>query len=190
MKNEIIDKLDSIKSYSGKVKYLNNNLRRLGSGSGRIAYDLGDDKVIKLAKNIKGVAQNEVEIGVGVYADDYSLFTKIYDHSDDNIWIVAEKAKKVSEKRIKELTGINNLYTLGIYIRKAFENSPYLRLDNTEKEFLDNNDFAQELLDFIGSYQLNGGDLNRPSTYGEVIRNGEPMIVVVDYGINNKVINK
>lgn len=42
----------------GNARY---NYTQLGKGSGRIAYDLGDGNVLKLAWNRKGVAQNKVE---------------------------------------------------------------------------------------------------------------------------------
>jgi hypothetical protein len=54
---------------------------------------------------------------------------------------------------------------------------------------LDNNDFAVDVLDFINNYSLSAGDLSRPSSYGEVLRNGQPTIVITDYGLNDEVYN-
>ena len=49
--NKIIDNL-----YTG-------NYPKLGGGSGRRVFDLHNRTVLKMAKNIKGYAQNQVEIG-------------------------------------------------------------------------------------------------------------------------------
>jgi len=44
-------------------------LPKIGSGSGRIVYDFGEGMVLKLAKNTKGVAQNNIESDIGRYGD-------------------------------------------------------------------------------------------------------------------------
>jgi hypothetical protein len=98
-----LDKFEEIKSFSGKIKAADQTLQRIGSGSGRVVYDIDGTKVLKVAKNQKGVAQNEVESGVG--RDSYfdNIVTEVYESSPDDTWLVSEKAKKVTEKRIKEL---------------------------------------------------------------------------------------
>ena len=48
--NNIISQLDSLNSFNKKTIFLNNNLRRLGSGSSRIVYEYDVNHVIKLAR--------------------------------------------------------------------------------------------------------------------------------------------
>ena len=116
-----LDEFEEIKSFAGKTKYANQYLQRIGSGSGRIVYDIDGTKVFKIAKNQKGVAQNEVEASIGHYAENEHILTKVFESANDDSWIIAEKAKKVNERRIKELTGIPSLSDLHMYLRNFDE---------------------------------------------------------------------
>ena len=66
-KQNFLPEFLKIKSFAGKMKFANQYLTRIGSGSGRIVYDIDGKKVLKLAKNPKGVAQNEMESNIGRY---------------------------------------------------------------------------------------------------------------------------
>jgi hypothetical protein len=55
--SQLLGNLDNIKSFSGKIKFADQNLSKIGSGTGRAVYDIDGTKVLKLAKNPKGVAQ-------------------------------------------------------------------------------------------------------------------------------------
>lgn len=71
-----------------------NTYRYIGSGSGRAVYDLENGYVAKLAKNKKGIAQNEVEhhISADVKSD---LLAKVVDISDDSKLLIMEKADSI-----------------------------------------------------------------------------------------------
>lgn len=196
--NEYVDnfikELQNIKSFNGKIKYADNNFQRIGSGSGRIVYDIDDKVAFKLAKNPKGIGQNEAEAGVGVYNDTQHIVAKIVDFDDNQYtWVLAEKAKKVTESRIKQLTGIPSLNELFYFLRNNEElskgNSRLFRISDEITEELYENEFASELVDLISNYGQSAGDMGRPSTYGEVLRDGQPTIVLTDYGINDEVYN-
>lgn len=188
---KFLEEFTKIKSFNRKINYTNQNLTRIGSGSGRIVYDIDGTKVFKLAKNTKGVAQNEAEANAGRYQDTHDIVAIVYDFADDNSWIISEKAKKTTEKRIKELTGIPNLNILSQYLKNYKSNYMGKResfhIDDNIKEELNENEFVQTLTDFIGGYNQHVGDMGRPSTYGEVLRNGVPSIVLTDYGLNDEV---
>ena len=181
----------NIKSFAGRIQYANEHLSRIGSGSGRIVYDIDGQKVLKLAKNAKGIAQNKAEAGIGYYGDTQHIVTIIYDNADDDSWLIAEKAKKVNEKRIKELTSIPSLNDLYYYLRNnESENkggSGIFGQNENIKNQLDNNEFIIDLIDFVANYSISVGDLGRPSSYGEVLRDGQPTIVLTDYGLNDEV---
>ncbi len=182
-----------ITSFAGKMRYADQNLKRLGSGSGRIVYDIDGERVFKLAKNTKGVAQNEEESGTGKYPDTHSIVTKVFESADDDSWIIAEKGKKVNEKRIKELTGISSLNDLYYYVRNFdARNHGQRELFHQEPEIvelLNENEFVQDLTNFIANYGQQPGDFGRPSSYGEVLRDGQPTIVLTDYGLTEDVYN-
>ena len=186
-----LDKLEEIKSYAGRINAANQTLQRIGSGSGRAVYDIDGTKVLKVAKNQKGVAQNEVEASIGHYAENEHILTKVFESANDDTWLIAEKAKKVGEKRIKELTGIPSLSDLNMYLKNHDEESHERRrmfgMDDEIKEQFEENEFIQELLYFAANYSQHTGDWSRPSSYGEVLRDGEPTIVLTDYGLNDEV---
>lgn len=71
------------------------NYKRIGSGSGRRVYDLENGYVIKVAKNRKGIAQNEVEYQVTL-ADRTHLFAKVTHVSEDYMLLIMEKAECVN----------------------------------------------------------------------------------------------
>lgn len=187
-----INNILKIKSFSGRVDYAKQHLGNpIGSGSGRIVFDIDGDKVLKLAKNAKGVAQNNAEASTGRYADTHHIVTKVIDSADDDSWVISEKAKKVTEKRIKELTGIPSLFDLSTHLRNEIDKLKGNRNNRLYAskftEDLYNNEFVVDLLDFAINYNQNVGDMGRPSTYGEVIHDGHPAIVLTDYGLNDEV---
>ena len=186
-----LDEFEEIKSFAGKIKYADQNLQRIGSGSGRVVYDIDGEKVFKIAKNTKGVAQNEAEESAARYKDYDDILTNVYESANDDSWIIAEKAKKVNEKRIKELTGILSLNDLHMYLRN-FDSQNHggrkiFGLDANIEDELNNNEFVQRLINFSTDYSQHTGDYGRPSTYGEVMREGSPSIVLTDYGLNDEV---
>jgi hypothetical protein len=65
--------------------------RQIGSGSGRNVYDIGDGYVAKVARNRKGLAQNEAEYEISV-ADESGLFANIIDATPNLRITIMEKA--------------------------------------------------------------------------------------------------
>ena len=186
-----LDQYEELKSFRKKIDFAAQNLQRIGSGSGRIVYDIDGTKVFKVAKNAKGVAQNGAESDAGRYEDTNHITTKVFEYANDDSWIIAEKGKKVNEKRIIELTGIPSLNDLFYYV-KNFVSSNNGRgnafsLDKNITEQLNENEFAQDLTEFIANYSQQPGDYGRASSYGEVLRDGQPTIVLTDYGLNDEV---
>ena len=192
-KENFLPELSNIKSFAGRIKYANENLTRIGSGSGRIVYDIDGQRVLKLAKNAKGVAQNEAEAGAGYYRDTQHIVTEIFDSAEDDSWLLSEKGKKVTENRIKQLTGIPSLNDLYYFLKNeinqnkgrgtVFSQTPEM------KEFFWENEFSSDLINFAVNYSQSVGDMGRPSSYGEVLRDGQPSIVLTDYGLNDEVYN-
>lgn len=192
-KTQFIPELSKIRSFAGRIRYADHAFQRLGSGTGRIVYDIDGEKALKLAKNAKGIAQNEAEGNVGIYQDTHHIVAEIFDRADDDSWLVAEKAKKVTEKRIKELTGIPSLLDLGYFLDNQVQiNNGRQPYHHQSQELVDDmweNEFVTDLVDFIMNYSQMSGDMGRPSSYGEVLHDGQPSIVLTDYGLNDEVYN-
>lgn len=182
----------SIPSFRGRLEYANTHLKKLGSGSARTIFQIDNEKVLKLAKNKKGIAQNEVESDF--YLQHYDCVARVYDREENNQWIEMELPKKVSSKRFKQLLRFsvddvwNYLYNLKIKYNLKGKNRYDVMRDIPNIEELEESNFIQELQDMVLSFDLMvPGDFGRESTYGEVIRNGEPTIVIIDFGLTNTV---
>ena len=120
-KQNFLPQFLNIKTFSGKMEYAKQNLQRIGSGTGRIVYDIDGQKVLKLAKNTKGIAQNAEESSIGRDYYVANIVTEVFEAADDDSWLIAEKAKKVNENRIKQLTGIPSLTELYYYLSQFKE---------------------------------------------------------------------
>jgi len=183
----------SLKSHAGRNRYAQEHLQKLASGSSRIVYKIDDEKVLKLAKNDKGVAQNEVEIEYGQYNDIKDIVAKIFDYDEqNNLWVEMELARKVKASDFKNIVGYNfediktAIHNVGVdsgNLRRVakYEMSQELADDMWENEFM------YELFSFIGNYAVPVGDLQRLSSYGLVKRDGQDTIVLIDYGLTHDV---
>lgn len=169
--------------------YTEMKLDKISSGSGRIVYKLSPKRIIKLAKNGKGVAQNEVESDYYVQDNYEHGITKVYDHDPGYYWLEAEYAKKISKSRFKQITGVDwdtwvslLLITSPTVIKTTANRPPQDIIDSIyEHENL------SEIINLISDFTLMCGDIVRINSYGEVVRDGKPAVVLTDYGLNQFV---
>jgi len=131
----------SININRGKYRYL-------GKGSGRIVYDMGNGRVIKAAKNIKGIAQNLEEYNISE-VDNSGLFARVLNVSDDYRFLIMDKAE-----RIKDMS----------YVWK------YFRVRNNKELFQVN-----AIRDLFEKYDLMIWDFGRAVNWGLI--HGKPMII-------------
>lgn len=188
-----MDDFKSLTSFNKRIKYCETNLKRISSGSSRIVYAIDNEKVLKLAKNSKGLAQNEIEIEYGQYHDISDIIAKIFDYEDNNLWVEVELARKVNVADFKRITGFDfKTYSIAItnYGNKVNEQKnrmEYPELDSKITEAMWEDEFVYDIFSFIGNYDLPVGDLTRLNSYGIVKRNGEDTIVIIDYGLTHDV---
>lgn len=175
-----IDKFKSLTSYNARIKYCNENLMKLASGSARVVYKVNDTKVLKLAKNNKGLAQNKVEHDL---ANDYvskSAVADVYDNEENYLWIESEFCRKIKYKEFYEITGMK--------FKKYGEALHYQFVSNTDyerpsEEIWDNEDYNR-FSELVGNYDLSVGDMSKISSYG-VDQTGD--VVLTDYGLTKDV---
>lgn len=192
--------LNSIKSFAGKLKYCKQMLGpSFGSGSSRIIFEIDDEKVLKLAKNRKGLAQNEFEDDTSRYGD---VVVKVFECADDYSWLVEENCIPAKEKDFEQIIGLPFetycdlvKWYYNKYSRKSYKLGLYT-ISNDEAQNLvdqlyeqDDYGFVPQIFNLMGDYQLPCGDLTRISTYGMVKRNGTPEIVVIDSGLSEEILN-
>ena len=191
------EEFNNIKSYNGKLKYANERLQKISSGSARVVYKVDEEKVLKIAKNKKGIGQNSIESDWGLQRMS-DIVAKIFDTNDDHFWVEMELAKKLTPNRFKQLTGmsLNEVQDM-LRVMETLNNSSrrkYLKQEQLKElhdEFsqkVNDNEFLNSLTDMIMNFGMKyPGDFGRVNSYGEVLREGVPTVVLVDFGLSESV---
>ena len=115
IKNIIKEKemLSKVTSHKQAIASAIEEANKLGQGSSRVVFDLSDpeygETVIKIAKNKKGLAQNEFEVGVLRDRSTSDILPELYDYDKDSVlskkndgkplWLQVEKVNQISEER-------------------------------------------------------------------------------------------
>jgi len=142
--------------------------RRIGSGSGRMVFDMGDGRyAVKAAKNRRGIAQNKTEhtIALDISENPASnnhahIFAKTAGISNDNRLLIMEKAEKIY--KMPE-------------VWRCFK-------VRSNREFIN----LKEIKEIIKRYDLVPIDLIRAGSWGKI----GGRCVVIDYGFTWKVKRK
>lgn len=176
--------------FAKMVRYAQERAQKVGQGSSRVAFKIpyqGRDTVLKVAKNRKGMAQNEVEARTleDWYLQKLNLMIPLIDYDeqhDQPTWIHMEYATKAKESDFKRATGGTLSQTIETAIvlsgNSSLRGFKYYREHpsvNQESELI------QSLVDYFGNYgDVQVGDLFRLANWG--IYNGHP--VIVDAGLD------
>lgn len=182
-----INTLKTLPGFAKKTAYITKYLTRLGSGSSRIVFAADNGLVLKIAKNVKGIAQNEVEFDVSQYADDNGfedLIAMVRESDPDNLWLESERARKSTAADWQRILGVNQRTVLNAIwnIGNSRTLSPAgQKMPPAAKEFL------QSVRTFAEVNDMPAGDLARPSSWGIVTRGGKELLVLVDYGLTKEV---
>lgn len=185
-----VEHFKTLKSFNQRKEYCHKHLTFIKSGTGRMVFKIDDEKVLKLVKNKKGVAQNEVEISYSNYHDLIGLVANIFNSDPNYLWSEMELARKVTTSNFESIVGV----TFKDYSNALRYHHDYAimngknRLDkpNNMDEMWEN-DFVNQMFQFMVSYDLPVGDLTRTSSYGVVSRDGVDDIVMIDYGLSSDV---
>ena len=190
----------AIPSYGGRIRYCAERLRKIGQGSSRVVFDVDDEKVLKVAKNKKGIVQNEEESMR--WKQSYDCFAKVYEFSDDGIFLEMQKARKAKNSDFKKLTGydfdVMKWWIEEIRNEYAARSSYYSRsIPSGYRELFDSDEWNAGLDDYnifaaVRSYLEDTqtetiGDMQRSSTWGVVSENGEERLVMVDFGLSDEI---
>lgn len=101
-----MDEFKRLKTFAKRLEYCKARLPRIGAGSSRVVFKVDNDKVLKLAKNRKGIAQNLVEINE--LTDIYSsvILPEIFDYDEDGLFLECELCRKATEKDFHAIYGV------------------------------------------------------------------------------------
>lgn len=185
-----MEHFNSLRSFSQRINYCESNLQRISSGSSRIVYKIDETKVLKLSKNQKGLAQTETEINWGNDSYFGSILAEVFHYSEDNLWVEMELARKVTKNDFIRIVGVPIeevwKYLTDIYAQNNRKKS-YFKPSPEIKEQLDENEFVQDLTEFMLQMGAQAGDFGRLNSYGLVKRDGHESIVLIDYGLTGEV---
>jgi hypothetical protein len=179
--------------FSKRIAYAKQMATRLGAGSSRVAFEIpyqGRRSVLKIAKNSKGMAQNEEETSLlnDWYLKNLGIIIPMIDYDEANnvpTWIHTEFANKATVADFRKATGGGELKDLLAYAGKFFNKKVNGGLGGDASKIDPESEFVQAVVDMIGNYdQIN--DLGSMSNWG--IYNGHP--VIVDVGGTSDVLNK
>ena len=181
----------SLKTFKERIEYCQKNLKRLNSGSSRIAYQIDDNKVLKLAKNKKGIEQNETEIDRGASGSYFSsILAQIFDSHPDGLWVEMELARKINPGEFRVITKFQiediGKYLINFQKENSGQKPPY-HLQQPLVDRLDNDEFVQQLREFVAGTDALADDLGQISSYGVVNREGEDTLVLIDFGITTGI---
>lgn len=190
--------LKSLDSFAKKVAYCKEFLGNpIGNGSSRICFQLDDEKILKLAKNAKGIAQNEEEGQYDYMKDSYECFPEVFrglSDTDDFSYLVSEYVLPAKATDIKKCFGFD-VKTFFSFINKCAKNCGQVRgwsmygdmKDEMFSELLENYQCLADLYDYIGSYSAPVGDMYRLANWGLVNRDGQMSMVLLDSGLSDEI---
>lgn len=173
--------------FAKRVRYAQERAKKIGTGSSRIAFVIpyqGRDTVLKIAKNRKGMAQNEVESQTlnDYMLKDLNLFIPLIDYDEANdtpTWIHTEMAQPAKPADFVKACG-GQLGDLLAYASKYHgKKTHYGDPDKVNGE----SELAEAMVEYVGSWQPNIGDYTNIKNWG--IYQGRP--VIIDAGYNNDV---
>ena len=190
------------KTFKSRLDYALQRAPRLGGGSSRVAFvipDQGRETVLKIAKNRKGLAQNQAEADIldDGYLGRLDIVIPLVDYDKSRrepVWIQTEKANKVSQQKLAKMLHAggkwpmtNFLYAIDNVVGTKQRYMP--TLDQIKQEMMDTGsseqdieifmDYVDQVADLINSSSLLSGDFGRAANWGEY--QGKPVIIDLGY---------
>ena len=99
--NFSLNEFINLNSYAKRIKYCQEKLKRISSGSSRIVYQIDNEKVLKIAKNKKGIAQNIAENDYVIQTHD--IVAKVFEADNNGLFNEMELANKVNPTIFKKI---------------------------------------------------------------------------------------
>lgn len=189
------------KTFKSRLQYALERASKLGGGSSRVAFiipDNGRNTVLKIAKNKKGLAQNEAEAEIlsDGYVGQLPIVIPMVDYdkqSSQPVWIQTELAQKVRSSKLCSMLKCNGLWQITQYAtaligrKRNYDADPKYIIDGlvkqgfTEKDIETFKEYASEIGDLLNSTNLVSADLNMSSNWG--IYDNRP--VIIDLGFTD-----
>lgn len=187
-----MEEFKALRSFKDRIEYCNARLPKIGTGSSRIVYKIDDEKCLKLAKNKKGIAQNQVEIDNG--NDSYfSFIPAVYDSDYDGTFVEMQLCRQATPQLFQQRYGV----PFGVFqcmIQEAinetsrFKHNPFAQFSEQLQEVWGKDDetcrFFSDVYEYAVQNGREAGDLLRIKNWG-VDGNGD--FVLIDFGFDAEV---
>lgn len=191
-------RIDALRNmnYTRMVDYCRQWLgNEIGGGSSRIVFQLDDNTVLKLAKNEKGLAQNEKEYDL---SNDWYIgymFPEVKNGSDEENfkWIVSEFVLPATAQDFKKLLGVpfkvvqEGLSYIGNYNKNWRSYQRFIQEHEDNEKLVE---FLEEVLNFANCYDIFNQDYTRIANWGLCNRGGEAVLKMLDYGLDEEIFDK
>jgi len=176
----VLKNIESLETFAAKKKYAEKNLKHLSSGSSRIVYLTKDKTVVKVAKNDKGLAQNEAEANPKMKS---RYLNKILGKAKDFSWLETNHLEKITTKEFENMTNISfdDFCEAVSYGLKDVSSSSRKKPDNFDK--VKKSSIYREIERLGNKFKLMPGDIGRISSWGT--KDGNP--ILIDSGLTKKV---
>ncbi len=176
----VLKNIEDLETYQARIKYAEENLDHISSGSSRLVYKSPDETIIKLAKNDKGIAQNKAESNPKMKS---KFINKILSHADNYSWIETHYLDKISESDFKDMTKLEfeDFSDAIRYGLKKVSESDKTKPKNFDK--IKNEEIYKEMKRIGESCNLMPGDIARISSWGK--KDGHP--ILIDAGLTKEV---
>lgn len=195
-----LNEFSKLTSFLKRKEYCDKHLTKLGRGSSRIAYQVDDDKVLKIAYNKKGIAQNQSEYQTS--SDRYDIMARVYEYNRDYLWLEMELAKPLKEKDFMRIYGIkfsdlySFIYDVSLLYNKKIKihrEKSILYNDYDKEEMSKYKQELKILLDniyyYLTDFMPTVDDFQIIKNWGLVKRDNKEVAVIVDYGLTEEIFN-
>lgn len=186
-----VEEFQQLRNFAERKRYCDTHLQKISAGTGRIVYKIDNEKVLKLAKNEKGIAQNETETGLSINNSYYSnILARIFNYDQKDRWNEMELARKVTPTAFKQMVGVT-IDQFRMYLRNyQSRNSGGRQIFGIAKEIeeiMNESEFVNDVIGFMNDTELGAGDLGKLNSWGLVHREGSDSLVMIDYGLTGDV---
>jgi len=171
-----IRKFKSLKDIKEMNAYANSFLQKLGQGSSRAAYIFSSSKVLKIAINKKGIAQNKTEMDVFTNPKTKPMISKVVDYEPEYTWLLADSVREFKSERDFEIAA-------GI----SFDDFIYDVKDVKAGRLETDNPLVMNTVNTMNSTDLLIGDIAIVEHWG---KSADGRVVLLDYGFTKEVWEK
>lgn len=93
------NKFKALPGIDAKVAYAESILPQMGMGSSRIVFAFSGGKALKIARNHKGLGQNEAEVDLFTNPETKPVVARIFDADPNNEWVISEIVQPLQPTR-------------------------------------------------------------------------------------------